>query len=199
MSQLIEYTNKHVTSTSAHDRRALVVDKMKSITDSGANCFSCTGVCCTFVGNSMMVTPIEALELVYFLNEEGRWNESLLEQLELTIQIYRLDRPVPGDGRRSFARRRYTCPFFSEGKKGGCSVRKRYKPYGCLGFNSISSGVKDGENCKSYLDTLEERDEKNSSTEESLNEKIKRDLGLDWDKKNMPTALKELYLMTSIP
>ena len=84
-------------------------------------------------------------------------------------------------------------------KKGGCSIRKRYKPYGCLGFNSISSGVKDGENCKSYLDTLEKRDEANADKEKSLNEQIKRDLGLDWDKKNMPTALKELYLMSSSP
>ena len=102
MMQVVEYTKKYVSDSTAHRRRSQVIEKMKEITSAGANCFSCSGVCCTFVGNSMMVTPIEAIELVHFLNEQGRWNNELLEKLNETILIYRLDRPVPSDGRRSF-------------------------------------------------------------------------------------------------
>ena len=152
--QLIEITEKYVSEESSQSRRRDLIDTMAEITQSGRNCFSCTGVCCTFVGNSMMVTPIEALELYYLLVKESRWNEKLKEDLELTVAIYRLDRPVPSDGRRSFSRRRYTCPFFVEGEKGGCTIRKRFKPYGCLGFNAIGANVKDGENCKSYVEVL---------------------------------------------
>ena len=198
MMQVVEYTKKYVSDSTAHRRRSQVIEKMKEITSAGANCFSCSGVCCTFVGNSMMVTPIEAIELVHFLNEQGRWNNELLEKLNETILIYRLDRPVPSDGRRSFSRRRYTCPFFTEGKDGGCSIRKRYKPFGCLGFNAIDSGVRDGENCKSYLSTLEDREREHGASEKQLNAQIRQELGLDWEKKNMPLALKELFLMKSI-
>ena len=102
--QITEYTKKYVNDEFSKNRRLKVIDKMADLGSSGANCFSCTGVCCTFVGNSMMVTPLEALELVYYLHDKGEWNESLLERLNETISIFRLDREVPSDGRRSFAR-----------------------------------------------------------------------------------------------
>ena len=82
--------------------------------------------------------------------------------------------------------------FFTEGKDGGCSIRKRYKPFGCLGFNAIDSGVRDGENCKSYLSTLEDREREHGASEEQLNAQIRQELGLDWEKEHA-VGLKELF------
>ena len=192
---LEKIVKKYVDETSSQTRRLELIESMKQITDSGNDCFSCSGVCCSFVGNSMMVTPLEALELYYFLKSENRWNKKLQEELELTVAVFRLDRPVPSDGRRSFSRRRYTCTFFTEGEKGGCSIRKRFKPYGCLGFNAMGPSVKDGENCRSYIENLELREKAHATIEADINSTIKHELSLDWDKKNMPMALLEIFKM----
>ena len=43
------------------------------------------------------------------------------------------------------------------------------------------------------MEVLEKRDEINHSLEENLNKEITEKLSLDWEKKNMPMALLELF------
>lgn len=169
-------------------RRQVLIDEMSTLEANGYHCFQCTGICCTFVANSMMTTPLETAELLLFLVQEERWNANTMERLRETVRHYRLDREPPGDGRRSFSRRTYTCPFFNE-QQLGCSISRSAKPYGCLGFNARSKGVTEGGDCASNTQLLAQRDDIFGALERELNQRIQQALGLTWEKLPMPQAL----------
>ncbi len=159
--------------------------------EQGKNCYSCKGVCCTFEMNSMQTTPLETIELYHYLKSENRINKNLIEKLSETISWYRLDKELPSDGKRQFARRTYTCPFLEAGDK-GCTISRAAKPYGCLGFNpDIKNSV--GEmGCSSDQNLLLERENLFKEFEDTENQDLKNQLNLTWDKLPMPVALLQI-------
>jgi hypothetical protein len=179
---------KIIGSSLALSRRKELLDAMaQSVTD-GVGCASCSGPCCTFVANSMQVTPIEAFDLYGFLVREGRFDSVALEK---NAQRFGLDRPAISAGQGRYVRRRYTCPFHSEGPL-GCSIDPEHKPYGCLGFNPRGPGVKEGEDCGSDQELLERRE---SRDEGNLNQLLRESLGIAWEKESIPVALLELHTL----
>jgi hypothetical protein len=152
---------------------------MRSLEERGVNCAGCAGTCCTFVANSMQVTPLEALDLY---DELGGIDAELEARLRAAIANFALDRPAVGDGRRAFSRKRYTCPFFGH-KALGCPLARAAKPYGCLAFNARSAGVKDGEDCGLEGEPVEAGE---------INARIRGALRLAWDKESIPVALLAL-------
>jgi len=142
-----------VGSREAINARHRVLARMDDLATQGIDCSCCaTGRCCTFAANSMKITPCEALDIVRVMGR-NRIAE-LMPVLENSIRTFRLDVPLPGDGKRSFARRRYTCPFFDP-KTPSCTVPRVGKPLGCLAFNPKTTSVRDGENCSSDAPLLE--------------------------------------------
>jgi hypothetical protein len=172
------------------ERREELTELMHELQRTEKNCFSCKGYCCTFEHNSMLVTPIEALDAYRFLKKEKRLNQELITHLKETIQKFRLDNELSIGNGREF-RRNYTCPFFNFGPR-GCSIEPESKPYGCLGFNALETEVSTQGHCTSNLDVLSARDERCSSNESMLSEQVRNELGLYWDKKNLPVALIHL-------
>lgn len=137
----------------------------------------------------MQVTVVEALELYQYLQGEKRWTPELEQSLEECIEQYGLRRSPPGDGRRSFLRRTYTCPFF-QGKTEGCPLPARVKPHGCLAFNALKPGVTAGESCRSETRLLKELD---TAEFETQNAKLRQQLDLTWDKQSIPIALTDIH------
>lgn len=172
------------------ERRKIIIDEMSRLEKGGIDCFQCTGECCTFTSNSMQTTPLEAVEVLLYLYQEKRVNDTLVMDLESNIKRYRLD-SVPGNGQRSFMRRTYTCPFFL-GKSKGCSLSRSIKPYGCLGFNPNIGGQTEGGNCASNIRFLEQREKDHVVLEEQLNQQLKDRLDIHWEKLPFPVALFEL-------
>ena len=173
---------------SAATRRAPLKTLMADQIDAGIHCHQCVGTCCTFVANSMQVTPLEAIDLLAHLVDTGRWHQATVSELESNIRRFRLNTPPPGDGKRSFSRRRYTCPFYA-GQARGCTISRDAKPYGCLAFNPFSPHQTNGGDCGSQEDALAPLD---SPELEAVNTALKTTLSLDWDKKPIPTALLDL-------
>lgn len=137
----------------------------------------------------MQTSPLETQDILQFLAAEKRLDESLRQQLQRTVRRYRLDQPLPGDGRRCFARRTYTCPFF---EKADCTLSRTAKPYGCLGFNPGQAAITEGGNCHTDTLQLQAREAQFARAEQVLNQQLKQDLLLDWEKKPMPVALLEM-------
>jgi Fe-S-cluster containining protein len=183
------YKNLGISSNT--ERRELLVNSMKSLKSDGVNCQSCTGLCCTFVSNSMQTDPIQTLELYIYLQNENMWNDQLVEELGEVVKNNRLDYEISTGARSSF-RRTYTCPFYNKGPK-GCSISPESKPYGCLAFNAKAKDTKEGENCSLNTEFLIERDNKYSQIEQAANDSLKKLFGLDWDKLPMPVALLNLH------
>lgn len=179
-----------IISLSSHERRKILIEEMGELEDKGLHCFQCTGVCCTFVANSMQTTVLETIDLLFYLWRENRINEELVVQLKETVSKNRLDSDL-GNGQRNFLRRTYTCPFYGGGTK-GCSISRSSKPYGCLGFNACEKGVTEGGNCASNIPLLEKREAQEEEEEQRLNRELKEKLGLFWEKLPMPFALLEL-------
>ena len=175
---------------STEDRRGPLLEQMRNLEEVGIDCSNCTGRCCTFEANSVQTTPMETADIYFGLLEKGKINEDLVNRLETVIRSYRLDREVPGNAKRNYIRRTYTCPFFKH-ESLGCDLSLKIKPYGCLGFNALEKGIKDGENCSSDQELLLERENKSSQVESSVNLKLKEALNLEWDKRPMPVALLE--------
>ncbi len=152
---------------------------------SGISCHGCKGTCCTFEANSMMVTPLEAIELMGHLQTSGMKDDLLRAQFEETVRTYRLDH-APGNGKRSYLRKTYTCPFFGF-KELGCPLPREVKPYGCLAFNTHHKDEKANEQCFSDKEILEKLvfDEKNDL--------LKKKYNILWDKSPLPTALLDLW------
>lgn len=138
----------------------------------------------------MMVTPVEAFELYTYLKDNGQFNDELKVRLEETVSKYRLDQGL-GNGRRSYLRRTYTCPFFNH-KELGCPIPREVKPFGCIAFNSHDVEKKAGEFCYSEKDVLEKR-ELVDAEEAKLNEELKTEYKLYWDKVPMPVALLDFF------
>lgn len=170
---------------SSYERRQTLIEKMNEAEASGISCHGCKGTCCTYEANSMMVTPLEALELMNHLVVSGMKDDTLRAQIEESVRIYRLDH-APGNGKRSYLRKTYTCPFFGF-KELGCPLPREVKPYGCLAFNSHHKELKAGEHCYSDKEILEKLqfDEKN--------EELKKKFNIHWDKSPLPTALLDLW------
>jgi Fe-S-cluster containining protein len=149
----------------------------------GNHCAACSGVCCTYVANSMQITPVEARDLRIWLEKEGRWTPELLDTLRETVRRFRLDQAV-GDGRRSL-RKTYTCPFYRPGPK-GCSISRHHKPYGCLAFNPRAAGLTEGGNCASDQHLLASLE---TDAEARENQRLKDLWNWPSDKLPIPVAL----------
>ena len=171
-------------------RRKVIIERMDELESSGKDCKGCSGTCCTYEANSMMITPIEAVELVDYLKANNLFDNELKSRLLETVSKYRLDQAV-GDGKRSFLRRTYTCPFFNH-KELGCPLPREVKPFGCLAFNAHDAEKKAGEFCFSEEKVLEAR-EAASLDEAALNQKIKTENSLYWDKTPLPLALLAFF------
>ncbi len=137
----------------------------------------------------MMVTPIEAVELMDYLRAENLLNDELKNKMNETVSKYRLDHPA-GNGRKSYLRRTYTCPFFNHGEL-GCPLPREVKPYGCLAFNSHHESLKADENCFSDIELLKKHDHETS--DDALNEKLRMRHSLYWEKTPLPLALLDLW------
>ena len=168
-------------------RRKELIEEMDRLGKEKISCASCTGRCCTSFANSMQCTPLEALEIVKWLQSKNGLTAHLEGLVRQCIEDYRLNYEIPTSRGVPF-RRTYTCPFFNHGPL-GCLLAPEIKPYGCLGFNPTSKDVTDGENCKSSFNLLEKRDELWSSSEADQIKQIKKELGLSWEKLPMPVAL----------
>ncbi|HXH32573.1 MAG TPA: hypothetical protein VNJ01_17375 [Bacteriovoracaceae bacterium] len=163
---------------------------MNELESSGKSCMGCAGNCCTYEANSMMITPLEAVELMAYLKKNNALNATLKEKIQETVSKYRLDH-FTGNGKRSFLRKSYTCPFFNHTEL-GCPLPRDVKPYGCLAFNSHHQELKASEHCFSETELLDNR-EKLNPEEAGQNEEIKKKLSLFWDKSPIPTALLDLW------
>lgn len=138
----------------------------------------------------MMVTPVEAFELYSYFKKSDQFNDELKARLEETVTKYRLDQGL-GNGRRSYLRRTYTCPFFNH-KELGCPIPREAKPFGCIAFNSHDVEKKAGEFCYSEKEILEHR-ELIAAHEARFNEELKTRYKLCWDKVPMPVALLDFF------
>jgi hypothetical protein len=162
---------------------------MEALEDRGMGCAGCPGTCCTFEANSMLVTPLEAVELFAHLRTAGGLRPELREKLRETVARYRLEPKYPGG--RSYLRKTYTCPFFNHGEL-GCPVPRAVKPYGCLAFDSHHVELKAGEHCYSEVELLKRREELHPE-EAAENDRLRRTLNLHWEKAPIPNALLDLW------
>ncbi len=163
---------------------------MHQLEQMGLDCSRCSGTCCTFEANSMMITPLEAFEILVYLNDKNLLQDDLKEELKKNRDYYRLDQ-ISGNGKKSFLRRTYTCPFFLRSEF-GCPLPKEVKPYGCLAFNSHHSEKKASEHCFSEREILEAIDVQFPEIKVK-NEIISNHLNLNWKKQPIPVALLELW------
>ncbi len=176
-------------------RRSIINEAMSEKIDSGYDCHSCVGHCCTFEHNSMQVTPLQALDTYEYLKEKNLINKDLKQKLNDCIKHFRLDKEVISSLNKQF-RRYYTCPFYS-GDKLGCTIDRESKPYGCLAFNPSQMNVSQAGSCSSQTSILENQSVKFSVAEKQMNTEIKKELDLYWDKMNFPSAL--MYLIEKLP
>ncbi|MFW5887475.1 MAG: hypothetical protein ACOCUH_01620 [Bacteriovoracia bacterium] len=172
------------------ERRLLLIDQMSKLSELSIDCKECNGECCTFVANSMQITPLEAVDLYTYCKDNFDRVE-LLASLKNCIKEFRLDKMIPTNN-RCFMRKSYTCPFYLR-KKLGCSIPNEYKPYGCLAFNPTNVKSKEGQGCYSQIELLEKRELQFKEIEQNTNSSIKRELKLWWDKLPVPNALIDIY------
>ena len=166
-------------------RRSLLIDEMTHLDSKELTCRNCVGNCCTFESNSMRITPLEAIEILIFLEEENRINSDLITKLNNYIKDFRLDKETFFGIKKN-----YTCPFYL-GACQGCSISRGSKPYGCLAFNATEKNVIVGKNCHSNQLLLENR-ELNFPEENEINQQIIKILGLTWTKESIPVALLDI-------
>ncbi|MBC99400.1 MAG: hypothetical protein CME63_16775 [Halobacteriovoraceae bacterium] len=170
-------------------RRENLIVNMQSLETKNINCSSCQGKCCTMMANSMMMTPIETMDLYKYLKDEGLWTNELIDKLTSCIKDFRLAEQLDL-GRGRVFRRTYTCPFYLN-QFPGCPLPRSVKPYGCLAFNPGQGTPSDGEGCHSELALLEKREDLVES-EEDLNQLLKERMNLTWEKLPIPVALLEM-------
>lgn len=138
----------------------------------------------------MMVTPLEALEVMNHLNVHSMKNDELKDKISKTIQQYRLEHPAGPRG-KTLVRKTYTCPFFNH-QELGCPLPREIKPYGCLAFNAHDKEKKAGEFCFSDLKIQESRAQDNL-WEDQKNVDLKKKFNIWWEKTPLPLALIELW------
>lgn len=175
-------------------RRQELILEMQQLEGKTIHCFTCPGTCCTQAANSMLITPIEALEILTALDIEKFTERELIDfkkRMYDTVVNFRLNVEIY-TGKKNVAefRKTYTCPFFNNNAK-GCSLSRGSKPYGCLGFNPKKS-EDNGKTCASNLNLLTEREEAFLKTEEVANNKIRKDFNIYWIKQNIPQALLDV-------
>lgn len=171
-------------------RRDILLERMNELESSGMGCLGCSGTCCTFEANSMLITPLETKELFDYLRSNLLLTSELKEKLSQCVTQYRLE-PKYQNSRRSYLRKTYTCPFFGF-KELGCPLPREVKPYGCLAFDSHHVELKAGEHCYSEKDLLEKR-ERLHPEEHEMNVSISKEMNLTWEKAPIPNALLELW------
>ena len=137
----------------------------------------------------MQITPLEALDIINYLNTENRITAELIFHLQETITQYRLQHFI-GTGKKNI-RKTYTCPFFENALK-GCTISRNSKPIGCLGFNPIEINFSNGGTCKSNILLLNERDAIFHENESEINSQLIKELKLFWDKAPIPLAVFEM-------
>jgi Fe-S-cluster containining protein len=172
------------------ERRKILLNHMVQLSQQGWSCQGCAGTCCTSIANSMMVTPQEAIDVMTWLDSAGKLDSQLHQKLQETVHLYRLDRPL-GNGKKSFLRRTYTCPFFMQTEL-GCSLPAEYKPYGCLGFNAHHTEIKAKEYCFSDQHILEQTEGADSHSQDTNLQLIQK-YSLNWEKAPLPLALLDLW------
>lgn len=170
------------------ERRQPLLTEMQRLADEGKHCAACPGHCCTAIANSMQTTPLETQDVLHYLRETGRWTEELKIELRASVTKFRLDQ-IPGNGKRSYLRRTYDCPFFA-GKNHGCTIPREVKPYGCLGFNPSAMNESEGKSCGSDQSLLARREEV-WAEELSANKQLREKHKLWWEKLPLPLALLE--------
>lgn len=186
------YDNNELPSS--HDRRFTLIREMELLEGKTIHCFTCPGTCCTSQANSMLITPIEALEILQSLHVD-QFDEvemlSFKERMNQTILNYRLNVEIyTGKKNSSALRKNYTCPFFNNDSL-GCDLSRSVKPYGCLGFNPRTSDD-NGQSCSSNIEVLEARERSFQSQEDLVNTQIRKELKLSWMKQNIPQALLDV-------
>ncbi len=139
-----------------YQRREILIQEMDHLHSKEISCKSCAGFCCTYERNSMQITETEAEDIFGYLSENNLLNETLVLGLEENIKKFRLDQKL-GNGKKSFIRRTYTCPFFTD-QKLGCSLPKEVKPYGCLAYNPSAENEEQGMSCSSNQEQLLQRE-----------------------------------------
>ena len=170
-------------------RREILIDRMNALESKGMGCIGCSGTCCTFEANSMLMTPLEARELFEYLKSENLLTQELKEKLQKNINQFRLE-PKPLKG-RSYLRKTYTCPFFNH-QELGCPLPREIKPYGCLAFDSHHVELKASEHCYSENDLLMKREELHPE-EKQMNDVIRKEFDLYWEKSPIPNAILEIW------
>lgn len=191
LTQLKDYLYNELGTTLPRERRHDLIQEMKKLSDVQVHCFNCTGTCCTMSANSMQITPLEAFEMILSLDVTADNVEDIRKKLKENIQHYRIDHEISlGKKAHSHLRKTYTCPFFVPGPK-GCTIKKEFKPYGCLGFNPKLEND-NGSTCHSDQALLEKRDNENSSSEESANNYLKNEFQIYWTKLEIPKAMLHL-------
>lgn len=171
------------------NRREILINRMNDLESQGMGCVGCSGKCCTYEANSMLITPLEAMELIKYLKENQLMSHDLKHRLKEARVKYRLE-PRPLVGKRSYLRKTYTCPFFNH-RELGCPLPREIKPYGCLAFDSHHEILKASEHCYSETDLLARRDEQHPE-EAALNDELRSQYQLFWEKSPIPNALLEL-------
>lgn len=172
--------------TASYRRRQFLLEDMTQLESRGLSCLGCSGVCCTEVANSMMVTPIEAVDLFSYLVKTTPDLEALKTRMKAAVEKYKLDILPPGIKKKSQFRRTYTCPFFL-GSEFGCPLPRDIKPYGCLGFNRQKKEADIDQDCWSNIEVLKAQD--SSNNDQVLNTWIKNELKLDWEKDYLPLVV----------
>lgn len=138
----------------------------------------------------MMTTPLEALEVMHYLNTSSSKDDTLKEKISQTIRQYRLEHPAGPRG-KTLVRKTYTCPFFNH-KELGCPLPRAIKPYGCLAFNAHDKEKKASEFCFSDLKIQETR-ARDNSWEDQKNQSLQKKFHIWWEKTPLPLALIELW------
>ena len=88
------------------NRREILIDRMEKLFHEGKHCGGCPGTCCTFEANSMLLTPLEAWEILTHLQQEQLWTEELVNRLQKTVSQYRLE--PKAYAQRAYLRKHYT-------------------------------------------------------------------------------------------
>ena len=194
-NELLRETYQKWSCPDAHSRRHFINSKMFQINSKGFDCKSCSGMCCTYENNSMQVDPLQALELVGYLESKNLISK-YIDKISQSIKDYRLDKEVNlGKGRN--LRRYYTCPFYQH-QSCGCPIGTAHKPYGCLAFNPLEKNVSVEGKCQSDINVLEKRENTFSIIENEVNDYLREELHLYWEKLPMPVAVMEIIKKLSL-
>lgn len=173
----------------AQANREFLIRRMKELEALRLDCRNCQGTCCTFEANSMLLTPLEAMDLYQYLKSNDLLTKNLKHKLQEAVTTYRLEPKFFNS--RSYLRKSYTCPFFNHGEL-GCPLPLEVKPFGCLAFNSHDQLKKASSECFSETDLLEKRENDNAH-EAKLNDEMRSELNLFWEKAPIPNAVLELW------